>query len=76
MSENEQTGGVSLTPREIEVLALVAQGLSNHDAGERLFVSRRTVDFHLSNVYAKLGVHTRMHAVREAERRGLLPPSP
>ena len=53
-----------LTPREFEVAKAVADGASNSEAAERLFISQRTVEFHLSSVYRKLDV---------ADRRSLIP---
>jgi DNA-binding NarL/FixJ family response regulator len=61
-----------LTAREAEVLALVAQGLTNRAVGQRLFISDKTVSVHLSNVMAKLGAASRTEAVSRAHRRGLL----
>jgi DNA-binding CsgD family transcriptional regulator/tetratricopeptide (TPR) repeat protein len=61
-----------LTEREAEVLELVAQGLTNRQIGERLFISGKTVSVHVSNVLAKLGVTSRAEAVAVAHRRGLL----
>ncbi|MGH9178117.1 MAG: helix-turn-helix transcriptional regulator [Acidimicrobiales bacterium] len=60
------TGLESLTPAERDVVALVVQGLTNPEVGERLFISRRTVQHHLSHVYAKLGVKTRRELARKA----------
>lgn len=60
-----------LTAREAEVLGLVAEGLSNRQIGERLFISGKTVSVHVSNVLAKLGVSSRTEAVTVAHRRGL-----
>lgn len=65
--------GERLTPRELEVLRLVAEGLDNRVIGGRLGITRSTVKHHLEAVYAKLGVHGRMEAVREGVRRGLVP---
>ncbi len=62
----------ALTEREEEVLTLVAQGLSNRQIGERLYISTKTVSVHVSNVLAKLGVSGRAEAVAVATRRGLL----
>ncbi len=55
-----------LTRREQEVLALVAEGLTNAEVGALLWISAGTVRRHLENVYAKLEVHTRTAAVRAA----------
>jgi DNA-binding NarL/FixJ family response regulator len=60
-----------LTPREIEVLQLVTEGLTDAEVAERLFLSPRTVGTHLTSVYNKLGVSTRMAAARRATELGL-----
>lgn len=62
-----------LTGREGEVLALVAEGLTNREVGARLFISDKTVSVHLSNVMAKLGASSRTEAVARAMRDGVLP---
>ena len=61
---------VALTPRELEVLQLVAYGLSNKEIAQHLSVSARTVNFHLYNVYSKLGVNSRTEAAVMALRQG------
>jgi DNA-binding CsgD family transcriptional regulator len=58
----------SLTARELDVLALVAQGLTNRDISRRLFISPATVRTHLEHIYDKLGVHSRAGAVSAAFR--------
>ena len=60
-----------LTPREMDVLQLVAQGLTDSEVAERLFVSPRTVGSHLTSVYNKLGVNSRVAATRFAIEQGL-----
>ena len=68
-----RVGGVDvLTAREAEVLALVAQGLSNRQIGEKLYISGKTVSVHISNLLAKLGVSGRAEAVSVAHQRGLI----
>jgi DNA-binding CsgD family transcriptional regulator len=64
-----EVGG--LTPRELEVLRLVAAGRSNGQIAEALFISRKTASVHVSNILAKLGVHTRTEAAAAAHRMGL-----
>lgn len=67
---------VKLTKREIEVLSLIAQGHSAKEAADTLYVSKRTVDFHLANIYDKLQVNNRVQAFRAATRLGLIPFEP
>jgi two-component system nitrate/nitrite response regulator NarL len=69
---NSRNGHPSLTPREHEVLALAAEGLSAAAIGQRLFLSGSTVKTHLAHVYDKLGVSDRTAAVAEAFRQGLV----
>ena len=64
---------VKLTKREIEVLTLVIEGKSSKEVADMLFVSKRTVDFHLANIYEKLQVSNRVQAFRRAARLGLIP---
>ncbi|MFF1818909.1 response regulator [Kribbella sp. NPDC058245] len=61
-----------LTPRELDVLRLVAAGNTNRESAAHLFISEATVKTHLINIYAKLGAPDRASAVAEAFRRGLL----
>jgi len=63
------TGWDSLTPMELDVVRLVAEGLGNKDIGARLFISPRTVQSHLTHVYAKLGLSSRVQLVQESSRR-------
>jgi LuxR family maltose regulon positive regulatory protein len=62
----------ALTRKEVEVLTLTAEGHSNRVLAERLFVSEATVRTHLRNINAKLGVHSRVHAIAVARRHGIL----
>jgi two-component system response regulator DevR len=61
-----------LTDRELEVLRLLATGLSNHEIGERLYISATTAKFHVSNIMRKLEVTRRAEAVYAASKRGLI----
>ncbi len=70
--ESAQARFASLTPREREVAALLAEGLSNAALAERLVISPRTAAVHVSNILAKLAVRSRTEAVAVARRRGLL----
>ncbi len=66
-------GPAGLTPREVEVLQLVARGLSNKEIGERLVISPKTVGNHIEHIYAKIGVSTRATASLFAMQHALLP---
>jgi DNA-binding CsgD family transcriptional regulator len=61
-----------LSPRELEVLKLVAEGLTNAQVAERLYLSPRTVNAHLNSIYHKLGVTSRSAAVRFTVEHGLV----
>jgi DNA-binding NarL/FixJ family response regulator len=61
-----------LTPREREVLALVAEGLSNKSIAQELGISDQTVKFHVASITGKLGAANRTEAVRRAVRQGLI----
>lgn len=62
----------NLTPREVEVLALMVDGLNNRQIADRLFISPATASVHVSNILAKLGVSNRVEAVTMALREGLV----
>jgi DNA-binding CsgD family transcriptional regulator len=68
-----QFGWQSLTPTEHTVAALVAEGLSNPQIGERLFISRRTVQAHLVHVFAKLGISSRAQLAAQVAGRAIAP---
>ena len=64
---------LGITRRELEVLELVARGLSNREIGETLFVSENTVKTHCSRAFDKLGARRRTEAVQRSKELGLLP---
>jgi len=68
----EQDTREPLTPRESEVLRLIAQGYTNRQIGEALTLSVRTVEGHRANLSAKLGMHSRVELVRYAREHGLI----
>jgi DNA-binding CsgD family transcriptional regulator len=63
-----------LTPRELEVLRLLVEGRSNRQIAEQLFISNKTASVHVTNLLAKLGVHSRLEAAALANRFGVHPP--
>lgn len=63
---------VSLTDREKDVLSLVAEGLTNKEIGEKLFISHRTVDTHRTNLMKKLDIHSMAELIRFAYQNGLV----
>jgi DNA-binding NarL/FixJ family response regulator len=72
VSGNQEQPGETLTPRELEVLQLLAQGMSNRAIAETLFISDRTVQAHLTSIFAKTQVSSRLEAVLNGIRRGWL----
>lgn len=64
---------LGITPREHEILGLIAEGLSNREIGERIFVSENTVKTHSSRLFEKLGVNRRVQAVLKGRELGLIP---
>lgn len=70
---NEKKRADSITPREFEILELIARGMSNREIAEKLFVSENTVKTHSSRVFDKLGAKRRTQAVQLGKEFGLLP---
>jgi DNA-binding NarL/FixJ family response regulator len=70
----EELSGDPLTPRELEVLKLIAEAYTSDQIAEALTISRRTVDRHRENILAKLGMRDRVELTRYAIRRGLVEP--
>jgi DNA-binding CsgD family transcriptional regulator len=68
-----QLDALGITPRELEILSLIAQGLSNREIAERLFVSENTVKTHCSRAFDKLGARRRTQAVQMGKELGILP---
>lgn len=64
---------LGITQREHEILGLIAEGLSNREIGERLFVSENTVKTHSSRLFEKLSVNRRVQAVQKGKELGLIP---
>jgi DNA-binding NarL/FixJ family response regulator len=71
-SQQEEPAGAPLTPRESEVLRLVAEGHTNQDIADRLGLSRKTVDAHRANLMRKLGLHDVTELVKYAIRNGII----
>ena len=69
---DDETFEEPLTPREIDVLELLAEGLPNKAIAGRLGISDQTVKFHIASICGKLGAANRTDAVRRAVRRGLI----
>ncbi|MEV4417176.1 response regulator transcription factor [Catellatospora sp. NPDC049609] len=63
-----------LTPREVEILRLMAQGMSNRDIATALFIGESTVKTHVNNTFSKIGARDRTDATRYAYRQGLIAP--
>ena len=61
-----------LTPRELQILQLVIEGKSNKAIATEIYISEKTVEFHLDHIYTKLGVRTRLVAVVWAIQQGIL----
>jgi DNA-binding NarL/FixJ family response regulator len=73
MRDDARVGELGLTPRELEILELIADGLSNREIAEKLFVSENTVKTHSSRVLAKLGAKRRTQAVQIGKASRLIP---
>ena len=69
----EKLAAIGMTRRELEILELIAKGLSNREIAERVFVSENTVKTHSSRVFEKLGAKRRTHAVQLGKEFGLIP---
>ncbi len=70
---DEKLAAIGMTRRELEILELIAKGLSNREIAERVFVSENTVKTHSSRVFEKLGAKRRTQAVQLGKELGLIP---
>ncbi|MGO9338631.1 MAG: response regulator transcription factor [Terracidiphilus sp.] len=73
VSDEKKRENLGITPRELEVLVLIAEGMSNREIAQKLFVSENTVKTHSSRVFDKLGAKRRTQAVQLGKELGLLP---
>jgi DNA-binding NarL/FixJ family response regulator len=73
-ARGEETPSDPLTPRELEVTKLIAEGLTSEEIAETLVISRKTVERHRANILEKLGMRNRVELTRYAIRRGLVEP--
>jgi DNA-binding NarL/FixJ family response regulator len=73
-SRGDSSAGDPLTPRELEIVKLVAEGHTSDEIAETLVISRKTVDHHRSHILEKLGMRDRVELTRYAIRRGLVEP--
>jgi DNA-binding CsgD family transcriptional regulator len=73
LSDERKRDDLGITPRELEILGLIAEGLSNREMAERLHVSENTIKTHCSRTFDKLGARRRTEAVQLGKTLGLLP---
>jgi DNA-binding CsgD family transcriptional regulator len=73
-THHRSRGTPPLSPRELEIVQLVADDMTNAEIAERLIISPRTVTTHLDRIYTRLGINSRTALVRYAIEAGLLPP--
>jgi NarL family two-component system response regulator LiaR len=71
--DDARVAALGITPRELEILELIAAGLSNREIAERIFVSENTVKTHLSRLFDKLGAKRRTQAVQMGKQLALIP---
>ena len=69
---DQKLDALGITPRELEILELIAEGLSTREIAERLFVSQNTVKTHSSRLFDKLGARRRTQAVQLGKQHGLI----
>ncbi len=73
-ARGEETPTDPLTPRELEVIKQIAEGLTSEEIAEILVISKKTVDRHRANILEKLGMRNRVELTRYAIKRGLVEP--
>ena len=76
MAPSVNGDGTELTRREVEVVRLLADGLTNREIAKRLFISEKTVSAHVAHIYSKLDVHSRVAAAARVHHLGVLEQPP